>query len=603
MSAPSSAEPPRHPSPLPHTRLRTLATPLLVATLLLLIWAAITWLTGGFAYRREWIRFSSRDPLRPLVLGLVCLALLARFVGWTTVERTAGRIWAAIGRLAPAGAAGAAAVVCSLGLAFGTYAAGGSDAYGYISQADLWARGKLSVDFASLAPLPWRDAEWTLSPLGYRPATTPYRIVPTYAPGLPMLMAAFQLALGPAGVYWVVPLCAALAVWLTYVLGSQLDSRHTGLLGAALLATSPAFIFQTMSPMSDVPVTTFWLLALVSANSARRAAPAVSGLAAAIAVLIRPNLVPLAAVPALWIAARRPGGNVKLRIALAMYAGALLPGPVIVAMLNAYWYGSPLQSGYGSFKELYRIANVVANAQHYFRWLVETQSLVIVFAIVPFLSARWRSASGSINQPLVRVGLALFAGLLLGSYLFYLVFEEWWYLRFLLPFYPLLAVLTVSGLLTTLRRVRIPELVSLLVVIPLIAWMFHVGASRAVFKLQTFEWRYVRVGQAVRTLLPPRAVVFAMQHSGSVRYYANRLTLRYDFLPADSLDRAVTHLRARGMSPYLLVEQWEEPAFIKRFERESCRGTLRWHPMQQWKETLTIRLYDLSVPDCRRSPL
>jgi hypothetical protein len=111
------------------------------------------------------------------------------------------------------------------------------------------------------------------------------------------------------------------------------------------------------------------------------------------------------------------------------------------------------------------------------------------------------------------------------------------------------------------------------------------------------------VGQAVRTLLPPRAVVFAMQHSGSVRYYANRLTLRYDFLPADSLDRAVTHLRARGMSPYLLVEQWEEPAFIKRFERESCRGTLRWHPMQQWKETLTIRLYDLSVPDCRRSPL
>jgi 4-amino-4-deoxy-L-arabinose transferase-like glycosyltransferase len=170
-----------------------------------------------------------------------------------------------------------------------------------VSQARLWLAGDLHVrqDFAASAP--WPNAEWTFAPVGYRPADR-HTIVPTYAPGLPLLMAIFVKVAGDCGAFMVAPLCGALLVLLTYGLGVQLSGRVTGTVAAILIAASPAVLFMSMWSMSDVPAAVFWTASLLMASRRSASMAAAAGIAAGAAVAIRPNLVPLAVVPAAMIA-------------------------------------------------------------------------------------------------------------------------------------------------------------------------------------------------------------------------------------------------------------------------------------------------------------
>jgi hypothetical protein len=99
-----------------------------------------------------------------------------------------------IGRIARAHlwiAAVLAAIVVCTGLIWNTRVAAGSDAYGCVSQVDLWLRGGLHIDQSFGATVPWPNARWTFTPLGYRPEPDGYRIVPQYS-------AAWIVATSPA---------------------------------------------------------------------------------------------------------------------------------------------------------------------------------------------------------------------------------------------------------------------------------------------------------------------------------------------------------------------------------------------------------------------
>src|SRR5207253_1676157 len=86
------------------------------------------------------------------------------------------------------------------------------------------------------------------------------------------------------------------------------------LLGAFLLALSPNFLYQAMNPMSDVPATCLWLLALVLTLDGWATS---AGVAMAIAIAIRPNLAPLALVPIAWTALEHPRRAVRAAAAAA----------------------------------------------------------------------------------------------------------------------------------------------------------------------------------------------------------------------------------------------------------------------------------------------
>jgi hypothetical protein len=261
-------------------------------------WAVISFavaiydlVTGGFHFTVAGIRISSFEAYKPFRNGIICAC--AAF--WLR-DRAAGHdTW--WNRLADWGAPlalCAAAISAMLAVRYGIFVAGGSDAYGYVSEAALWAAGRLTVP-EPLAPI-GRAVGIITATLGYRPALVPGASVPTYAPGYPMLMALAMKVGGESAAYMVVPICAGLIVVLTYLIGARFAGPRTGFLAAVLLTCSPMFLFESLEPMSDVPVTLWFLVAWWLLLHDRPAIAFAAGLATSGAILTRPNLAPLAGV-------------------------------------------------------------------------------------------------------------------------------------------------------------------------------------------------------------------------------------------------------------------------------------------------------------------
>jgi hypothetical protein len=86
-----------------------------------------------------------------------------------------------------------------------------------------------------------------------------------------------------------------------------------------------------------------------------------------------------------------------------------------------------------------------------------------------------------------------------------------------------------------------------------------------------------------------------MQHSGSVRYYAERATVRYDMVPPPALDTVVADLRQLGYHPYILLEAWEEEGFRRVFQGQSRLAALDWPPVAALDAATIVRIYDTAI--------
>jgi hypothetical protein len=181
-------------------------------------------------------------------------------------------------------------------------------------------------------------------------------------------------------------------------------------------------------------------------------------------------------------------------------------------------------------------------------------------------------------------------------YLPYFQFGDWWYLRFLLSTFPILIVLALIPLWQAVRRYPAPVALplTLLMVFGLIAYE-ATAARRRMDLSPDADQRYASVGRYIRESLPPNAAIISMQHSGSVRYYANRLIVRYDFLNGHDLSRTIAVLRERGYRPYVLLEEWEEPEFRRRF-REDPFGRLDYGLVATYPDYGVTKLYDPELP-------
>ena len=490
-------------------------------------------------------------------------------------------------RAAPVIALAAACAAATVSMAFGTYAVGGADSYGYVSQAELLARGRLTEPPPRDPGFTWPDAPATLTPLGFTGGPGG-ALAPLYPPGLPLLMAPLALV-DRRAVFLLLPLCAAAAVWLCWRLGHELGEPVAGGIAAGLLAVSPTFLYQAVQPMSDVPATACWLGALVMARGDSRWRTAAAGAIASIAILIRPNLAPLLLLLAV-VAATRRGRFETGRAGLC--SAAALPGLVLLGVIQQVRYGSPLASGYGPFDELFSLSFAAPNLARYPRWLVETHT--------PFI-ALWLFAPLWIRHENVAAArwlgwcLWLFCAGVLAAYLPYVYFrpEEWFYTRFLLPAIPLMLLLGAIAVVGPLRRVwpRGGEPAAAILAVGVGVVCAMAAGSAGVFSLHEAERKFPDVGRFVRDHLPAHAFVLAAQHSGSVRYYAGRRTLRWDVLRPDALDHALSDLRAAGYAAYLVLDPEEEEAFRQRFEAESAEALDRLAPIVSIRRT---RIYAFS---------
>src|SRR5262245_58769309 len=180
-------------------------------------------ITGGFHLTVAGIRISSSEAYKPFRNGLACAC--AAF--WLHDRAHHNTWWDRLRTWSAPIAAGAGALLVLLAIRFGIFVAGGSDAWGYVSQATLWASGQLLVP-EPLAPV-GRALGIITASLGYRPAVVAGASVPTYAAGYPMLMAVALKVAGDRAVFYVVPTCAAVSVVLTYVIGARVAGPRTGL--------------------------------------------------------------------------------------------------------------------------------------------------------------------------------------------------------------------------------------------------------------------------------------------------------------------------------------------------------------------------------------
>jgi dolichyl-phosphate-mannose-protein mannosyltransferase len=553
---------------------------LLVLSLLYTASALVAVATGGYYFQILGLRLSSRRPLHDGLLALTFASLRALAGGLARAELNSRRLLDVIERYASRAAALAAAALFAVGVWAGTYCACGSDAYGYVSEARLWLDGSLHVPEPLAAAAPWPNALSTFAPLGYTPARAGAAIVPTYPPGYPLLMAA-ALAVGraPAVVFLVVPIAGALTVWLTFLIGLRLHSTTVGLFGALLVASSPTFLQHLVQPMSDVPATAAWLLVAVLVFDGTPPASFASGLAASLAILIRPNLAPLAALPALYALASR-----GWKSAAAFAAGAL-PGPIGIALLQQRLYGSPFTSGYGDVPHLFHASNVLPNLTRYPRWLFESHGPAIAVGLVGPLLVRKRVAI---------YALAFSAALLL-VYLGYRPFENWTYSRFLLPAIPFLLLLSVWTGFVVVERWTPSDRRGAAAVALLLATGFAIdGLLRSaddhrVLLTRVVERRYKEIAREVQA--SGDVLALAMQHSGSLRYHVGVTTVRYDNLDPAWLDRAIGEMRAWRRGPLIVLEDWEERGFRARFAGQHW-GALDWPPRVEVTGAAVVRIYD-----------
>jgi hypothetical protein len=555
-------------------RLR-LARTLFVIAAAAAVLAAWAFFTGGFRVYVLGVPLSARGADRAAFIALACA-----IVGTCLHDGLQRRLWKGVElgariRVLPTLAALAALFVFWAGATFGTRATGGADVYGYVTQAALWRTGDLRIHQDFVASIPWPNAEWSFSPLGYRPAAN-YTIVPTYPPGLPLLMVAFAFVLGDIGVYAVPWVSGAALVLLTYALGTRLSGPVVGATAALSVAVSPIVLMMTFSAMSDVPVAAWWTAALLLSTRETGAGAAAAGLAAGIAVLIRPNLVPLAIVPfvvAVW--RPTPDGQPNWLSRAALFTLAFVPFPLFVGWLFNDLYGSPFTSGYGDNAALFALAHVPINLKRYPQWILESQGpFVFLFLLAPVFLLRRDSRTH------LRAAFLVFIALLFICYLLYLPFDAWWWTRFLLPAYPLVFILAAEvvwlGAEWFGKRTRTAAALLFALV------MVYYGGTHSyhwkVYRVGHGEQKYAEVGRHVDRTLPTNAIVIAMQHSGTVRYYSDRLTVRYDYIDAGWLDRAIDHLMQAGFEPFFLLDDWEVPVFREKFASQKHAALVAGEP-------------------------
>ena len=445
------------------------------------------------------------------------------------------------------------------GVRFGTFTASGADSYGYVSQADLWLKGTLIIDQPLHDQFSWRWANWTLAPLGYRPGEVGGTMVPIYSPGLPLLMAAFKAVGGEYAVYMVVPLLGALAVWLTYRLGLKFGDGYVAALASLALLVSPIFLSRLVWPMSDVPAMAWWLTAIVLATEPTTARTALAGAATAAAILTRPNLFPLALLLGVLILTRCASARTGVARA-ALFILAMLPGPIAVAVFNNHLYGSPLASGYGTVDTIYAGRYFVTNLARYPMWLVETQTPFILLAFAaPFLLRR---AGRLVASRLSLFALIFFAGVLL-LYLCYTPYDDPEYLRFLLPAYPLMLAAAAAAFGVLAPKAQRPRATAF-AALALILAVWGVWQGRHAFLTRGYEARY-RAAARMAATLPDNALFLSNLHSGSLRYYANRLTLRFEWLAPDVYVAALEQLRESGRPLFVVLDESEREVFRARY--------------------------------------
>jgi 4-amino-4-deoxy-L-arabinose transferase-like glycosyltransferase len=432
--------------------------------------------------------------------------------------------------------------------------AGGSDNSGYFNEARLFSHGRIHATERVLTTLPAADTPlWLYVPLGFRPTVAgSTQMVPTYPPGLPLLLVpAAWIAGWPHAGDMLLLLHSLAGIALTFAF-----ARYCGLppswslVAAAILAASPLYLFLSLQALSDVPATVWAAAAVVAALRSRehdRWALA-AGLCLSVGLLVRPTnvLVGIPVLIAVGLSHRR----------LLLLALGSFPGIAAALAINHAAYGSALTSGYGAIGVEFHRDLVAGTFAFYAKWLPLLLSPVILLAPATVLLLRVSPRAAAV----LLSWLLLFVG-------FYSAYrwthENWWFLRFLLPAAP---ALIVGGLVVAQRCLQGVESRGgrALLLCPLLVAVVAVTVEATRTKQLREAWtighgerKYGRVAAWLNQHVPPNSAVISFQTSGALYYFTDFVLLRFDELMPDKSGRILGAARGEGRGGYAVLFPFE----------------------------------------------
>jgi Dolichyl-phosphate-mannose-protein mannosyltransferase len=449
-----------------------------------------------------------------------------------------------------------------------SYVAGGSDSSGYLNAARLFARGHVTEPIRGLVRLGLPgDFARVFVPLGYVPlGERAVRMAPSYPPGLPLQMA---LAAVVGGWSWapflVIPLSALACLVLIYLVGRELGlSRPYAFAGSCVLAFFPTFVFGALQPMSDVLATAWALFAVLAAyrSRARNGAvwAALAGFAFGMGILVRPtNALLLAAL--VIVLPLRP------KTLLSFVTGGIPPAIFLLAYDSAL-FGSPWSTGYQSLLSGgLAWSNFPERARYYTGWIARL--------LTPLVPIGWLAVASDRRAP-VRdraVLISWFAGFFL-FYSCYVVYDAWWYTRFLLPSIPAM----ILGALVVARDLSLPAAGSSrhqwarVALVLLLVFVVFTGARfidrNRVHKFYKGERIYPRACAMARRRVPANSLVVSMQMSGALHYYTDLTYGMWNWLTPERFTTLRESTESRGRRWYALLAPFEQPEARKNLPGE-----------------------------------
>ncbi|MFI5355971.1 MAG: hypothetical protein ACHQ4G_01410 [Opitutales bacterium] len=422
--------------------------------------------------------------------------------------------------------------------------ASGSDASGYLNCARLIDRGEFSTPIRPVSGLQGRG--WAgnyQQPLGFAVQPGTGHLIPTYPIGLPLHLLAAAKLVGWQHSAILVNILTALAIGLLML---ALGRYACGLDWAWVLASvavfwaCPLFLFVSFQPLSDALAATWTLAALAAAWGSRRhwTWALAAGAAVGMAVLVRPtNLLVVAPVAVLL--------GLGWRRWLALGLGGL-PFASALAFFNLHTYGQIFTTGYGDIDSLVQAKFVPHNAAHFAAWIVGLLTPFVLLALgLPWLARR---------QPRLVSAFSLWVAALVGFYLFYYHSgETWWYLRFILPVFPIFilsaAMVAQRGTALVASAAWRGALVAF-VVLFVLDCQFIVGRRLNITNVSAHDYAYFNAVHWLRVNAPANAVMVAMQASGALHYYTSFPLIRYDLMDARMFAHACAVAKANGQPMY-----------------------------------------------------
>jgi hypothetical protein len=213
------------------------------------------------------------------------------------------------------------------------------------------------------------------------------------------------------------------------------------------------------------------------------------------------------------------------------------------------------------------LARVLPNFYRYTSWFIETHTVVPLLGLIA-LAVPLRRFWPRVPDRAVFVALISVIVLLCSFYFGYLEFDSWGYLRFLLPSWPL--IMTGFAALSVWAGTfgRTAGWVAGIVIVAVGVSNTVQASRRDVFEQRQAARHEAPIGRLVMQHTSPNSVLLTMERSGSMRYYGGRVTLRYDLLDRDWLDRAVEWLTARGVHVYAVLDRRQAEEAKARFSTQ-----------------------------------